>query len=426
MRGPYAIQPPNYNKLAHTKADKHAMPLVTFNLPERIVKQRSIKRRAEVKTDPFTLLREQRTYRTDGFTVVWYEKDNGFNGWRVGKKRTRSDNSHSGSRKRQKTAAAPATSACLSPLNTLLFCLEPDNLSSTLQFSASGEAWDFPGFSSSFWYRKTPGAFFCMHPEQLFGPFYNLCYEGGTTWWVVRREDRKKLNAYVAEQAKHCYGVAELTREEAEAVRGLLYTKQVVFHAHDLLATGVPLTKIEQVAGTVVVGDGDLIHFGTTTVDAQNPSRSHSVNEAINFLPVRWLTTGLPRLVRWLMWLKRAWLPIQRVRVEEVQEEKALLMSAVQDARTNELLAQHCSSHWCHELLMRLTRIMSGEPLNNERYHATRRAVDETLSEVEKAAVVRRLRRALKLMDSGEVKEWLLKYSVMDGATEPETDYYIG
>ena len=424
-RGPHAIAPPSCDKLAHTKAHKHAMPLVTFNLPERRVGQRSSARRAEVQTDPLSLLREQRTYRTDGFTVVWYEKDNGFNGWKVGTKRRRGTDSHSGSRKRQQTAAAPATPASLSPLNPLLFCLEPDNLSSIMQFAASGEAWHFPGFSSPFWYRKTPGTFFCMHPEQLHAPFYNLCYEGGTTWWVVRREHRNELDAYVAEQAKQCYGVAELTSDEAEAVRGLLYTKQVVFHPEELLAAGVPLTRIEQVAGTVVVGDGDLIHFGTTAVDAQHPSKSRSVNEAVNFLPVRWLTTGLPRLVRWLEWLQRAWLPIQREEAE-VGGEKALLRAALQDARTSGLLAQHCSPHWCHELLRRLTRIMSGEPLHSERYGATRRAIEETLSGVEKAAVVRRVSRALTVMDSGDVKGWLLKYSIMDGATAPETDYYVG
>ena len=47
----------------------------------------------------------------------------------------------------------------------------------------------FSGFSSPSWYVKTPGSFFCLHVEQLFAPFYNLCYEGSTTWWVVRTED---------------------------------------------------------------------------------------------------------------------------------------------------------------------------------------------------------------------------------------------
>ena len=65
--------------------------------------------------------------------------------------------------------------------------------------------------------RQDVGLLLCMHVEQLFAPFYNLCYEGSTTWWVVRREDREALNQYVVARAKRWYGVDEgegLTGEE--------------------------------------------------------------------------------------------------------------------------------------------------------------------------------------------------------------------
>ena len=76
----------------------------------------------------------------------------------------------------------------------------------------------------------------------------------------------------------------ELSETEAEAVAGLLFTKCVVFHPDDLLRAGVRLTEVEQAAGAVVVGDGDVVHFGMTTIsDPPNEQTAgRSVNEAVN------------------------------------------------------------------------------------------------------------------------------------------------
>ena len=62
------------------------------------------------------------------------------------------------------------------------------------------------------------------------------------------------------------FGVkAELTVDEQQAVSGLLYTKQVVFHPEELTRAGARLVEVRQTAGAVVVGDGDMVHFGMTT-----------------------------------------------------------------------------------------------------------------------------------------------------------------
>ena len=36
---------------------------------------------------------------------------------------------------------------------------------------------------------------------------YNICYEGSTTWWVVRTEDRVKLEKYIVTRARQWYNV---------------------------------------------------------------------------------------------------------------------------------------------------------------------------------------------------------------------------
>ncbi len=48
-------------------------------------------------------------------------------------------------------------------------------------------------------------------------------------------------------------------------------------------AAGVEVYTIDQTPGQVVLLDGDVIHGGVCSL-------VNSVNEAINFLPVRWLT----------------------------------------------------------------------------------------------------------------------------------------
>ena len=251
-----------------------------------------------------------------------------------------------------------------------------------------------------------------MHVEQLFAPFYNICYEGSTTWWVVHRDDRQKLDEYLTRRAMQWYGVpddVQLTDAEYAAIKGLLYTKAVVFHPDDVVAARVRLTRVVQGAGNVVVGDGDLVHFGVVTPNTERPKQSRSVNEAINFLPLRWLTTGLPRLVTWLRWLRDAWLPSQRPKAM-ADGGAARLRTAMWDKQTNVLVAQHCASRWSSPFLRQLRTLMAKPTEEGDAHHATRMAIFALLTEAEVDDVRRDLKDALDVMRKPGVKGWLERY----------------
>jgi len=244
-----------------------------------------------------------------------------------------------------------------SPFNPHRYAYDPTNLCYLMPDD------NFPGFSKPSWYVKTPGSSFCMHVEQLFAPFYNLCYRGSTTWWVVRREDSEKLNEYIVMRARKWYDVPtdeRLLDEERKAIAGLLYTKHVVFHPDELVAAGIRVTELTQEKGRIVIGAGDVVHFGMATVPPgylrQTGVTGRSVNEAVNFMPIDWLTSGLPLLVDWMQWLKYAWLPMQRDGSDDsgmmTGDGKKHLRAAIRDWHTNSLVAQHCASvtecaaHW--------------------------------------------------------------------------------
>lgn len=135
--------------------------------------------------------------------LVWYQKDNDtFDPWllRLLEAAARAVATDEQQQKRRKLTATTSTTTATtstptpptptpltpthtanSPFNPNLFCRDPNtNLCCLMLF------YSFPGFTSASWYVKTDGSFFCMHVEQLFAPFYNLCYEGSTTWWVVK------------------------------------------------------------------------------------------------------------------------------------------------------------------------------------------------------------------------------------------------
>ena len=322
-----AVQPPHYSQLhqqqqlqsdARLAPHDLLMPLVPFNLPNLDPPAHTAALDDERQlSDVLQRVREcnEPADAESGTAWVPYHRDNQeFSAWQSSSSSSSSTSdsrhSHSRSRKRRRTAAAaggghthqPAQPVGRSPLNPHLFALDSANLCRLM-----AKHYSFPGFSSPSWYVKSPGSFFCMHVEQLFAPFYNLCYDGGTTWWVVRREDRAKLDGYIVQRARRWYGVSRecaLSEHEAAAVAGLLYTKQLVFHPDDLAAAGVRLTRVDQPVGTIVVGDGDLVHFGVTaTPPSDGRTARRSVNEAVNFLPLQWLTTGLPRLLEWMRWL---------------------------------------------------------------------------------------------------------------------------
>ena len=174
---------------------------------------------------------------------------------------------------------------------------------------------------------KTADSFFALHIEQLYAPFYNIAYEGGTTWYAVQRDDRPLLDTYIVERLRRWFDVPadrwhEVSVAERAAIAMLLYTKRLLFHPDDLLAYGILVSTIEQTSDGVVIGDGDVVHFGHVTkppealqpplpASATCPSTERSVNEAVNFMPLDWLQTGLPSMRAWLLKLKSYWIPAQ-------------------------------------------------------------------------------------------------------------------
>ena len=364
---PAQLRPPYYNEIHLSPAYTYPMPVVPFNLPDTGTgeeeKLPDVYRRTAAEqlntADVLSHVREGvkrlSKFDTEKVVTTLYQKDNeGFSGWQRETKRKKASPLPSP----LSLSLPPSKPNIWSPYNTHLFSSHPYNLCSLML------DWTFAGFSSPSWYSKVDGSFFCMHVEQLFAPFYNICYEGSTTWYVIHREDRAQFDEYIVKRAREWYGVGEdvaLTDREREAIKGLLYTKQVVFHPDDVRKAGIRVTQVEQSAGTAVVGDGDLIHFGVVT---PSPTPPHSINEAINFLPIQWLSTGLPRLLQWLRWLRDAWIPTQQANALE-GEQKQQLREALQHHRTNYLVALHCSPPWCRGFLQRLRNLITVEPRLN-------------------------------------------------------------
>jgi hypothetical protein len=121
---------------------------------------------------------------------------------------------------------------------------------------------------------------------------------------VVREEHLPQLNSFIVKTARALYPlerVQPLTVEELAALPLLLFSRQLWFSPRQLIAHGVPVSRIEQTAGQVVVLDGCIVHWGMVA-DAVWP---HCLQEAINYCPLLWLTRGLERLVKWMGDLQR-------------------------------------------------------------------------------------------------------------------------
>jgi hypothetical protein len=182
-------------------------------------------------------------------------------------------------------------------LNTVLLSHSPFNLCTLMT-----EKRDFPGFLSASWYCKASHSYFRAHVEQLFAPSMNVCYAGGTTWWCIKRADVAKYEKFFIEFVKDELnmkneGVGEWPEEQSRLLLALLYAKKTFIDPRLLAAAGIEVFQLSQKAGDVVMLDGDIVHLGVC-------NEKWSINEAINFLPVTWLRSGLPLLSEWLKWLE--------------------------------------------------------------------------------------------------------------------------
>jgi hypothetical protein len=182
-------------------------------------------------------------------------------------------------------------------LNTLLLSESNLNLCTLMMMDS-----DFPGFLSGSWYCKVVGSFFRHHLEQLFAPSLNVCYGGATTWWCIRRKDFGKYKQFLSDFVKEKLKVDEdkgWSDKQSRLLLALLYAKKTFIDPRLLAESdaGIEVFQLNQKAGDVVMLDGDIVHLGVCSED-------HSINEAINFIPVSWLVNGLPLLKDWMEWLE--------------------------------------------------------------------------------------------------------------------------
>jgi hypothetical protein len=401
---PTELQPPLYDEVTSTTTATYEMPVVAFRLPQRThwsveaTSEYRERRRRRLDDDVLSYVREGQRRADRKRVITLYQKDiEEVSAW---------PRPQEGEDASLPSPPSPP-SASNSPFNTQRFSLHPHNLCCLMRDHP------FAGFSSPSYYIKVPGSFFCLHVEQLFAPFYNICYDGSTTWWVVHREDRHQLDEYLVQRARQWYGVddgVELSPMEREAIKGLLYTKAVVFHPDDVVNAGVRLIQVVQDDHTVVVGDGDVVHFGMVTHNADDRQDSRSVNEAINFVPLQWLTTGLPRLVAWLQWLRDFWIPTQH-RTVMTGEAKGRLREAMRDTYTNHLIAHHCAPRWTHEFLTRLRDLLTAPTQPNDPHHATRTAIAALLNnDAAVLGVLGYVTEALTVLDEPLVHQWLMQH----------------
>ena len=183
-------------------------------------------------------------------------------------------------------------------LNTVLLGQSELNLCCLM----SEEEFSLPGFRTASWYCKVAHSHFRAHVEQLFASSMNVCYLGGTTWWCIRRADWPKYEQFFIEYVKDEFRMdekREWSEEQSRLLLALLYAKKTFIDPRLVAGpqSGIEVFQLNQKEGDVVILDGDIVHLGVCSEDC-------SINEAINFLPVSWLVSGLPRLAEWVRWLE--------------------------------------------------------------------------------------------------------------------------
>jgi len=166
--------------------------------------------------------------------------------------------------------------------------------------------YEFSGMTSGSWYVKCGDDFFYLHIEQLSTWFANFCHEGAMRWYFIAWTEidgivRTMLKA-LARQTHNTNNQAMMDSISALAanpaaepqlrnlIRMLILGKRCLPSIDALRAEGVQVDIVDQYAGQMVMGDGVVFHQGRSLT----PSNVH---EAINFIPITWLLTGLPELL---------------------------------------------------------------------------------------------------------------------------------
>ena len=236
-------------------------------------------------------------------------------------------------------------------LNTNLFTRHPSNLFSLLK----GTTWAWSGVSSPSYYLKLYHSFFKAHCEQSFFPSYNFCWEGSSIWYLVQPQHRHLLDRFIAAKAVELYRLEQarerLSAEEARLLPLLLYTRQWWFSPRQLVAHGVPVHRVLQRPGEVVLLDGHVVHWGMVE-DTERPP--YCKQEAINFCPESWLFSGLQQLQLYLVEL-RAYIEL------EAESTHRAFHKLMYDPFVKRMLVHHAPRSATMDLLEAIAHDLGGE-----------------------------------------------------------------
>lgn len=152
---------------------------------------------------------------------------------------------------------------------------------------------DLEGITMPSFYNKINVSFYRMHYEQCYFSFLNYCFQGASVWYFVMDSDGELLNRFVVKKVCELLRVAKLDEADEKLCALLVCTKQLMFSPTELVKGGVPVYRHVQRAGEVVMGRGNIAHWGVV-------SGQSACQMAINVCGVEWLEDGLPQLLEHL------------------------------------------------------------------------------------------------------------------------------
>jgi hypothetical protein len=233
------------------------------------------------------------------------------------------------------------------PLNTNLFPYHPRSsllsllpLATVLPFENENQNWSslqFPGLDRAFSYCSMNSNFFQMHREQLMFSFWNVCYAGQKIWYFIPECEQQKLEQYVIREFKNRNPTISntsttVTPDEDQLILALLFAKNTTFlDPRDLITHGIQVIRIVQNENEIITAKGTIFHWGLT-------AHHYAINEAINYIPIHWLVSGLPQVIGFIQWL------IQYLKIKEASAHTALL--AILNERVEVMLTNNVPRIW--------------------------------------------------------------------------------
>ena len=226
------------------------------------------------------------------------------------------------------------------------------------ELSLSGLAadFDFQGVTSEYLYCKRGFAHFNLHVEQEHFDFYHHQLFGDSIWCVIHPDDRHKLHAVMASIIAAQENRAVVERDLLRG-RVLLLSKQAFPPLSLLVEHGVRYDLIRLKQGEILLGRGDLAHFGFGV-------RGDTVALACNVMHADWLLDrgGVQHLHDHFQFVDDLSqdATLRRLYAEEFHAD--LLFKALNHAPHN---------HVCGMLTQLVKQLRQWKPTDSERFGAT-------------------------------------------------------